>query len=56
MGKSKQEILKKILKEKKLVVPVPVTIKFGKKEIKATRGTEVIRWIDFLKALREACK
>lgn len=52
--------LKQILREKKFVVGVPTIIKFKTSnkqkpfsEYKATKGTEVIKWNDFLKATRE---
>jgi hypothetical protein len=50
--------LKEILKKKKIVGTVPVNIKFQRSDgeytiFKAKKGEEVIRWKDFLKALRQ---
>lgn len=51
--------LKEILKKRKFVVGVPTIVKFRTsnkqipfQEYKATRGEEVIKWKDFLEALR----
>jgi hypothetical protein len=54
----KRDKLLKLLKDKKFVIGVPVVVKFRRigrikfHKYKATKGTEVIKWSDLLKALR----
>ena len=51
--------LKELIKQKKFVIGVPIIINFklkGLKEYKnwkATKGTEVVKWKDILKAFKE---
>jgi len=59
MEKKLKEIKNK-LKEKKFVIGIPVVIKFKKSnkrdfsKFKATKGTEVVKWAEILKALKES--
>jgi len=46
--------LKKFLKSKKIIVPLPTTLRFKDKNgkimnVKGTKGTYVVKWSDILK-------